>query len=134
MSLRRHERSLLTLPMSAGMHCDVTIGNTDAVINSTVLSYLANIDSRFSPLVRLVKHWARAEGINDSSRGTFSSYALTLMVGMWTSLTCSMQPHMLLSIALFSLAPRLTCRKAQLCSMLPCWVETVKVLCSILSL
>ncbi len=104
MLLRRHERSLLTLPMSAGMHCDFTIGNTNAVINSTVLSHLANIDSRFSPSVRLVKHWARAEGINDSSRGTFSSYALTLMVGMSMSVTCFMQSHMLLSVALCSLA------------------------------
>ncbi|KAA6429640.1 MAG: alpha beta hydrolase [Trebouxia sp. A1-2] len=66
--------------MFAGIHCDVTVGNTNAVIHSTVLSYLTNIDSRFSPLVRLVKLWARAQGINDSSRGTFSSYALTLMV------------------------------------------------------
>ncbi len=84
-----HERSLLTLPMFTGIHCDVTVGNTNAIINSTVLGYLANIDNRFSPLVRLVKLWARAEGINDSSRGTSSSYALTLMVGMWTSLTVS---------------------------------------------
>lgn len=89
--------------MFAGIHCDVTVGNTNAVIHSTVLSYLTNIDSRFSPLVRLVKLWARAQGINDSSRGTFSSYALTLMVCMWISLTCFMQPHMLLS-TLFSIA------------------------------
>ena len=82
-----YERSLLTLPSSTGIHCDITVGNTNAVINATLLGYLKNIDNRFSSLVRLVKLWARAEGINDSSRGTFSSYALTLMVGMWTSLT-----------------------------------------------
>ena len=35
--------------------------------------------------MRLVKLWARAEGINDSSRGTFNSYALTLMVSKFTA-------------------------------------------------
>ena len=96
-----YECSLLTLPIFTGIHCDVTVGNTNAVTHSTLLGYLANIDNRFPPLVRLVKLWARAEGVNDSSRGTFSSYALTLMVGMWMSFTCCMQPDILLSIVLF---------------------------------
>ena len=71
---------------TAGIHCDITVGNSNAVFNSTVMGHLASIDSRFAPLVRLVKLWARAEGINDSSRGTFNSYALTLMVSKSTAI------------------------------------------------
>ena len=37
-------------------------------------------------MVRLVKLWARAEGINDPRRGTFNSYALTLMVSKFTAI------------------------------------------------
>ena len=45
-----------------------------------MLRYLADIDPRFSSLVRLVKLWAGAHGMNDAASGTFNSFALTLMV------------------------------------------------------
>ena len=38
------------------------------------------IDVRLPTLVRLVKAWAGARGLNDASNGTFNSYALTLLV------------------------------------------------------
>ena len=38
------------------------------------------IDERLPALVRLVKAWAGARGLNDASNGTFNSYALTLLV------------------------------------------------------
>ncbi len=67
---------------TAGVECDISIGSSNAVFKSTVLGYLTSIDSRFSPLVRLVKLWAKAKGLNDPSRGTFNSYTLTLVVSM----------------------------------------------------
>ena len=36
--------------------------------------------NRVAPLVTLVKRWAKARSINDSSRDTLSSFAYTLMV------------------------------------------------------
>ncbi len=56
-----------------------------ARFKSTVLRYLADIDSRFGSLVRLVKLWAGAHGMNDAAAGTFNSFALTLMVRMHTA-------------------------------------------------
>ncbi len=44
---------------------------------------LVQYDWRFGALVRLVKLWARTACINDSSMGTFNSFALTLMVRAW---------------------------------------------------
>jgi DNA polymerase sigma len=38
------------------------------------------IDERLPAMVRLVKAWAGARGLNDASNGTFNSYALTLLV------------------------------------------------------
>merc|ERR1712130_1072164 len=38
------------------------------------------VDETLPVLVLCVKAWARRRGINDRSRGTFSSFALTLML------------------------------------------------------
>ena len=38
------------------------------------------IDERLPTLVRMVKAWGGARGLNDASNGTFNSYALTLLV------------------------------------------------------
>ena len=64
----------------AGIDCDVSVASGGARFKSTVLRYLADIDDRFGSLVRLVKLWAGAHGMNDATAGTFNSFALTLMV------------------------------------------------------
>lgn len=71
--------------MSAGLDCDVSVASGGARFKSTVLRYLADIDVRFGALVRLVKLWAGAHGMNDATAGTFNSFALTLMVSHWTA-------------------------------------------------
>ena len=64
----------------AGIECDISVASGAARFKSTVLRYLADIDPRFSSLVRLVKLWAGAHAMNDAASGTFNSFALTLMV------------------------------------------------------
>lgn len=46
-----------------------------------VLGQLAALDWRVGALIRLVKAWARQQGINNAGEGTLSSHALSLMVG-----------------------------------------------------
>lgn len=41
---------------------------------------MAQIDPRFPFLVRVVKEWAGARGVNNASNGTFNSYAIVLLV------------------------------------------------------
>ena len=65
---------------ASGLECDVSVASCGARFKSTVLRYLADIDSRFGSLVRIVKLWAGAHGMNDATAGTFNSFALTLMV------------------------------------------------------
>ncbi len=38
------------------------------------------IDARFPALLRLVKAWAKAQGINNAHEKTFNSYALSMLV------------------------------------------------------
>ena len=71
-----------------GLDCDISVASGAARFKSTVLRYLADIDSRFGSLVRLVKLWAGAHGMNDAAAGTFNSFALTLMVGVHTAYVC----------------------------------------------
>ncbi|KAL0048376.1 hypothetical protein WJX82_001914 [Trebouxia sp. C0006] len=65
---------------ATGLDCDISVASGASRFKSTVLRYLADIDSRFGSLVRLVKLWAGAHDMNDASAGTFNSFALTLMV------------------------------------------------------
>jgi hypothetical protein len=50
------------------------------MFKSAALGLLAQVDARFGALVRLVKGWAKRQGVNDPSQGTLNSYCLTLMV------------------------------------------------------
>jgi len=68
-----------------GLDCDISVASGAARFKSTVLRYLADIDNRFGSLVRLVKLWAGAHGMNDAAAGTFNSFALTLMVRVHTA-------------------------------------------------
>ena len=67
------------------MECDISVASGAARFKSTVLRYLADIDPRFSSLVRLVKLWAGAQGLNDAASGTFNSFALSLVVSRHTT-------------------------------------------------
>lgn len=60
--------------------CDISINNSLAVANSQLVGAYVAADARVRPLVVVLKSWARARGINDRSRGTLSSFALTLML------------------------------------------------------
>ena len=71
-----------------GLDCDISVASGAARFKSTVLRYLADIDNRFGSLVRLVKLWAGAHGMNDAAAGTFNSFALTLMVRVHTAYVC----------------------------------------------
>lgn len=48
-----------------------------------------SVDWRVSCLVLFVKHWAKAQNINDASHGTISSYSLVLMVIHYLQCKCS---------------------------------------------
>ncbi|KAA0176193.1 hypothetical protein FNF27_02250 [Cafeteria roenbergensis] len=61
---------------------DLSFNSVVGVHNSRLLHSYVCFDmlNRVAPLVTLVKRWAKARRINDSSRDTLSSFAYTLMV------------------------------------------------------
>ena len=46
-----------------------------AVVNTKLLRDYAQIDVRLRQLAFLVKHWAKCRQVNETYRGTLSSYA-----------------------------------------------------------
>ncbi|GMY08448.1 protein HESO1-like [Fagus crenata] len=60
--------------------CDVSVDNLQGQMKSKLLLWISEIDGRFRDMVLLVKEWAKAHGINDSTSETFNSYSLTLLV------------------------------------------------------
>mgnify|MGYP000432717360 CR=1 FL=1 len=58
-----------------GMSCDVCVNNMLAVENTKLLHDYAQIDVRLRQLAFLVKHWAKCRQVNETYRGTLSSYA-----------------------------------------------------------
>mmetsp|Transcript_130 Transcript_130/g.427 ORF Transcript_130/g.427 Transcript_130/m.427 type:complete len:505 (+) Transcript_130:1226-2740(+) len=62
-----------------GCASDICINNRVAVANTKMLCDYARIDSRLRQLAFAVKHWARARKVNETYRGTLSSYAYVLM-------------------------------------------------------
>ena len=64
----------------SGIDCDMSVGGLGATFKCRVLRALGTIDARFPAMVRVVKTWARARGLNDSSNGTMNSFALSLLV------------------------------------------------------
>jgi hypothetical protein len=62
------------------LDCDVAIGSPGGMFKSAALGLLAQVDPRFGALVRLVKGWAKRQGVNDPSQGTLNSYCLTLVI------------------------------------------------------
>ncbi|KAF9974168.1 hypothetical protein BGZ73_002476 [Actinomortierella ambigua] len=58
---------------------DINYGNRLGVVNSEMIKMYTEIDVRCKKLLYLVKLLCRRHGINDSSKGTLSSYALNMM-------------------------------------------------------
>ena len=62
------------------------MGGNTARFKSQVLRHLVTIDKRFEVLVRLVKLWAKVQGLNSPQDGTFNSFCLNLMVSQGITL------------------------------------------------
>lgn len=63
----------------SGIACDVCVNNMLAVANTSLLFTYAQIDGRLRQLAFAVKHWAKRRQVNETYRGTLSSYAYVLM-------------------------------------------------------
>ncbi|WVZ78117.1 hypothetical protein U9M48_025880 [Paspalum notatum var. saurae] len=63
----------------SGFSCDICINNLLAVANTKLLKDYAQLDQRLLQLAFLVKHWAKQRSVNETYRGTLSSYAYVLM-------------------------------------------------------
>ena len=63
-----------------GVEVDVAIDSIGAQFKSVAVGVITSIDWRVGALVRLIKLWARHHNLNDSSTGTFNSFALTMLV------------------------------------------------------
>ncbi|OVA00173.1 PAP/25A-associated [Macleaya cordata] len=64
---------------ATGISCDICVNNVLAVVNTKLLRDYAQIDGRLRQLAFIVKHWAKSRGVNETYRGTLSSYAYVLM-------------------------------------------------------
>ncbi|KAL0339384.1 UNVERIFIED_CONTAM: UTP:RNA uridylyltransferase 1 [Sesamum angustifolium] len=62
-----------------GISCDICVNNLLAIINTKLLQDYAQIDVRLRQLAFIVKYWAKSRGVNETYRGTLSSYAYVLM-------------------------------------------------------
>ena len=58
---------------------DITVNNILAIVNTKLLRDYAAIDGRLMQLVFVIKLWAKRRQVNDSYRGTLSSYCYVLM-------------------------------------------------------
>ncbi|KAK1614304.1 hypothetical protein QYE76_019821 [Lolium multiflorum] len=67
------------LDAGSGFSCDICINNLFAVANTKLLKDYAQIDGRLLQLASIVKHWAKLRAVNETYRGTLSSYAYVLM-------------------------------------------------------
>ena len=65
------------------------MGGNTARFKSKVLRHLVTIDQRFEVLVRLVKLWAKVQGLNSPQDGTFNSFCLNLMVSQGWQCNCT---------------------------------------------
>ncbi|MEW5304100.1 MAG: hypothetical protein WDW36_006734 [Sanguina aurantia] len=64
---------------ASGLDVDLCITSRGCVFKGDVVRELVGVEKRLAGLVRLVKVWAKAHGLNAPSNGTFNSWSLTLM-------------------------------------------------------
>ncbi|CDR97647.1 -Poly(A) RNA polymerase GLD2 [Babesia bigemina] len=67
------------LIQSLGSSIDISVNNVLAISNSALLGTYVACDSRVKDLVLALKKWARCRDLNDRSKGTLGSFALSLM-------------------------------------------------------
>ncbi|CAM9151743.1 unnamed protein product [Ectocarpus fasciculatus] len=67
-------------PAGHPIECDISINNLVAVHNTRLVKAYTELDPRCHRLLYLVKAWAKARGVGDSSKGTLSSYGHCLTV------------------------------------------------------
>lgn len=58
---------------------DISVNNNLSVYNTELLRRYCEIDERVKPFILAIKYWARSRGVCDSTSGSFSSYAWTLI-------------------------------------------------------
>ncbi|MBT60504.1 MAG: hypothetical protein CMA63_02980 [Euryarchaeota archaeon] len=58
---------------------DISVNNTLALHNTQLLKSYTTVDERISQCVRAVKHWASQRDVCNAAKGSFSSYAWTLI-------------------------------------------------------
>jgi hypothetical protein len=58
---------------------DITVNNILALVNTKLLGDYCKVDERLVQLATIVKTWAKNRNVNDSYRGTLSSYCYVLM-------------------------------------------------------
>ena len=59
---------------------DISVNNLSGIENSLLVKNWCDMDDRFVPLARCIKHWAKKRGINDRAKGTLSTYTILLQV------------------------------------------------------
>jgi DNA polymerase sigma len=85
-----------TAPASLGaLKCDIGINNHLAVRNSELIRDYMRLDPRARDLCLLVKHWAKRRKINDTYRGTLSSYCYVMMVILYLQCEAHCRPPVL---------------------------------------
>nr|XP_054756542.1 poly(A) RNA polymerase GLD2-like [Lytechinus pictus] len=70
------------------LDCDLNINHHTGVRNTALLQTYSELDWRVSPLVMIIKQWAKNHGINDASQGTLSSYSYVLMIINYLQVGC----------------------------------------------
>ncbi|ORM40358.1 Terminal uridylyltransferase 7 [Babesia sp. Xinjiang] len=65
---------------SLGCSIDISVNNVLAISNSALLGTYVACDPRVRSLVLALKLWARSRDLNDRSKGTLGSFALSIMV------------------------------------------------------
>ena len=58
----------------------MSVGSSNSRFKAEVVKALAEVDPRFAQMLRVIKVWSAAHGLNDASNGTFNTFALSLMV------------------------------------------------------
>jgi predicted nucleotidyltransferase len=63
----------------ADLPCDVSVQRAGCERKTDLLLSAARADGRFRPLLRLLRHWARARGVNNAADGTLNSFTYALL-------------------------------------------------------
>jgi len=72
----------------SGSECDLNVNNSVGIRNTHLINSYTKSEWRVSPLMLMVKRWARAQDINDASKCTISSFSLVLMLIHYLQVGC----------------------------------------------